>query len=178
MADRVDSRQYKRTGIPMMAERYSWHWWWYFNRPCLLSELSYRVAGPDSAPPVPEKWRDDVRAALRKALDSPTVPLAAEAALALGRGGDSRDAELLVKTAADQHRETKVRALASLGLGLMPVDADAKAAIRARDELLAVAHESVANNDDHLELWANAVYALGLRADEAALPRLDEFTAS
>jgi HEAT repeat protein len=82
---------------------------------------------------------------------------------------------VLVDVAGDVRREQNVRRRAALALGLLPVEpATAKAV---RDTLFSVLFESVGNNDDRLELWANAVYALGLRGDEAAVPRLAAFIA-
>ena len=157
------------------ATQSSWHNWWFLNRPTLLAELSYRVAGPAPPAQVPEKWRDDVRAELREQLESSVVPLASEAALALGRGGDPRDAEVLGKIAASDRRQQNLRRRAALALGLLPVEDDQASALRTRDRLFGVLQEAVGNNDDRLELWGFAVYSLGLRGDMAALPRLRDF---
>jgi len=159
-------------GEQSKRDQAAWPDWWFLNRPTLLGE-TYRVAG--ALPAAPPKWRDDVRAALREALDSPTVALASEAALSLGRAGDPRDTELLVKVAGDVRREQNVRRRAALALGLLPVEAATAKSVR--DTLFSVLFESVGNNDDRLELWANAAYALGLRGDEAAVPRLAAFLA-
>jgi HEAT repeat protein len=154
----------------------AWHNWWYLNRPTLLAELSYRAAGPppaDANPPAPEKWRDEVRAALRDAIDDPTVSIASEAALGLGRGADPHDAEFLSKFAADTHRQANVRRRAALGVGLLPVDPATSKSVR--DAMNSVLRESIGNNDDRLELWADAAYAMGLRGDKSAVPLLADF---
>jgi HEAT repeat protein len=153
----------------------AWHVWWYLNRPTLLADLTYRAAGPDGKPPAVEKWRDDARAALRKAMDDPTASIAAEAALGLGRGGDARDNEFLAKALCDTHRPIVLRKRAALGMGLLAPDpATAKAT---RDAVFSVVRESIGQNDDQLTIWGNAAYALGLRGEVAAVPALADFLA-
>ena len=43
-----------------------------------------------------------------------------EAAVALGRAGDTRDTDLLTKMLTNRRRKEKVRARAALGIGLLP----------------------------------------------------------
>src|SRR5204863_8827834 len=129
-----------------------WRHWWYLNRPTLL-DVSYRVAGPGMKPPAPEKWRDDARAVLRDAVESPTAALAAEAALALGRAGDARDLEFLARVASDAHRQPGLRASAVLALGLLPVEAAGPSSEVARATLTGVAEEALGNNDDRRAMW-------------------------
>lgn len=152
----------------------TWQNWWYLNRPVLLAELSYRVAGPQPDAKATEPWRDRPRAALRKLLDSSVVPLASDAALALGRSGDARDTKALAAIAGDTRRQHSLRRRAVLALGLLDVEAGESAAA-ARDTLFGVAQEAVGNYDDRLELWSFAAWGLGLRRDATALPRLSEF---
>src|SRR5213593_2899417 len=90
---------FKGTKTWFFNDQANWHDWWYLNRPLILAELSYRVAGPDGPAKGPEKWRDEIREELRKQLESPAVAVASEAALSLGRGGDPRDTEVLMKIA-------------------------------------------------------------------------------
>jgi HEAT repeat protein len=153
----------------------AWHVWWYLNRPTLLAGLSYRAAGPAGPPAAVEKWRDDARSVLRKAMSDSTASVAAEAALGLGRAGDAGDIEFLAKAVCDTSRPVIFRNRASLGMGLLPLEPTTAKATR--EAICSVIRESIGQNDDQLAMWGNAAFALGLRGDVAAVPWLADFLA-
>lgn len=155
-----------------------WVKWWYGSRARLV-EPRYRVeenaASTGGGAKDDGAWRDEIRTVLREAATSKDDGLAMQAALALGRGGDRRDAALLAGIVADPKQDGRTRAHAALGLGLIPVAAapeDERTTVAA---LFAAFDDVRKRNDDDLEFWCCAAWAVGLRASPQSLPRLQEF---
>jgi hypothetical protein len=89
--------------------------------------------------------------------------------LALGKAGDASDIPLVTKIVVDEARGAAEREHATMALGLLAADTAADAAA-ARAAL----HSVAANEDNSERLRALALYALGLRKDEGAVPFLTD----
>lgn len=157
-----------------------WVKWWYGSRARLVAPR-YRVEENSTATaggaPLDETWRDEVRKVLREAASSREERLAMQAALALGRGGDGRDAAFLARIVADAKKDGRARAYAALGLGLIRTPAPPEDEATVTDALFAALDDARKRNDDDLEFWCCAAWAIGLRASPASHPRLQKFVA-
>jgi HEAT repeat protein len=150
------------------------HWthWWYANR-VLLLESGARAhnhaarTGRELTSPEDALWRADARGALAAALSDDDDEVVAAAVLALGKAGDGADIGLVRAIAVDEGRGAAEREHATMALGLLRADTEQDAR-DARRSLEAIAEDSESSG----RLRALALYALGLRGDEAAVPFL------
>jgi len=149
-----------------------WSYWWYANRLFLMGEgaraRTHAAQTPGGEDPATDSlWRAKAKSALAAALSDDDAEVVAAAVLALGKAGDASDIPLVKKVALDGKRRPAEREHATMALGLLSAETPADAA-DARKAL-----HSIAADDDNTErLRALAVYALGLRQDEGALPFL------
>src|SRR5262245_55425972 len=148
--------------------------WWFTNRTELLHP-SYRAGSLSMGMRAPRDpvARARVREALLAALQDKSELVTSEAALALGRLGDPRDIETLARIVDDRDvaATRRTHRMAALGLGCLPLG-DATQAARARNALLSAIDESRGKHDQFAYFWANCAYALAMRGDAAALPKL------
>ena len=150
-----------------------WSYWWYANRALLLDddmrarENSAARTGDRSVEPRDAFWRAKVRSALALALSDEDDEIVASAVLALGKGANAADIPVVRRVALDVERGAAAREHAAMALGLLDAETTEDATL-ARSAL-----ESIASDKRSTErLKALAVLALGLRADEAAVPFL------
>lgn len=148
--------------------------WWFTNRTALLSP-SYRAGSMTEAMPArtDPAARSRVRDALLADLEAKSELVRSEAALALGRLGDPRDIETLARIVDDRDiaATRRTHRMAALGLGVLP-RGDATQAARARNALLGAIDDARGKHDQYAYFWANCAYALAMRGDAAALPKL------
>jgi len=149
-----------------------WSHWWYANRVFLLDAgvrahaHAARTRSSESSP-TDSLWRASARGALAAALSDPDDEIVAAAVLALGKAGDASDIPLVTKIAIDTERGAPEREHATMALGLLAADTPEDATV-ARNALRSIA----ADEDNSDRLRALALYALGLRQDEGAVPFL------
>jgi len=151
-----------------------WPRWWFANRTAILKP-SYRAlteSGEDTTPGEAAA-RSRAREALLAALSSKNPLVSSEAALALGRLGDPRDAAALAKILADEDvmATRRLHRYAALGLGFI-ARGDATQAAEARTALVGALERSRGQRDRYEFFHANCAYALAMRGDDAALPAL------
>jgi HEAT repeat protein len=121
--------------------------------------------------------RGKARDALLVLVNSRDDHVSAEAVLALGRAGDARDIATLAGITGDAKASRKVRRMAALGLGHLPVGNPAQAD-EARKALLSALSGGIRRKDEFACFWANCAYALAMRGDAAAVPQLLELRRS
>ena len=117
--------------------------------------------------------RTRARAALLSALSSRAGFVASAAALALGLAGDARDIPTLSEIVREGRSPRRMLRWAALGLGELPIG-DAEQADEARKALFAALEIAYDRKDQFACFWANCAYALAMRGDAAAVPRLVE----
>jgi len=153
------------------------HWthWWYANRVFLMDSgvraHTHAARTPSRERPLTDSlWRANAKVALATALSDDDDEIVAAAVLALGKAGDASDIPLVMKLAVDTKRGAPEREHATMALGLLAADTPADATA-ARNAL-----QSIAADDDNSDrLRALALYALGLRQDDGAVPFLADY---
>lgn len=154
-----------------------WSHWWYANR-LFVIETGMRAHTHAAASPRTGRaardllWRADARRALAAALSDADDEVVAAAVLALGKAGDASDIGLVRSIAVDPKRGSSEREHAAMALGLLAADTPQDAA-ESRNALRAIA----ADDQNSERLRALALYAIGLRGEEAAVPFLADFAA-
>lgn len=151
------------------------HWsrWWYANR-AFLVDLDARAARGVALTPGSHEagddtlWRAELVQALARTVDDDDEDIASGAIIALGKSGDSSQADTLARVLLDSRRRQSVRESAALALGLLPATGDETESTRQ-------ALEEVARSDDEApRLRGCAVYGLGMRGEITSLPFLVE----
>lgn len=140
-----------------------WRRWWHANRqeaaPPVARAVTPGAADDPGAPS--DRDRERAFAALLAVVADPNDDLASGALVALGRMGDGRAEDVLVRTASDGKRSQEVREAAVLGLAILPESLDA-------DAVRALLESVLAGRTAKPRLRAFAASALGLRRERAS----------
>ncbi|MCE9635228.1 MAG: HEAT repeat domain-containing protein [Planctomycetes bacterium] len=136
-----------------------WKSWWTTQRSAFVRTRIADVETPTSAAPSGPTERDEVLAALRKAVEDDDDDVSTSALVALGRVGDRASEATMIRVLGDERRTQAVRESAACGLAFLGRAKSDAGAARAALESVLLRSEGVAR------LRAIAAYAIGLRGE-------------